>query len=84
MEMLKQIRERVLGAHTLDLADDYGQHVSIPSVRLIVPQVIDVAQDLAAQGEMALLQQRAQMRAQQSVQSDPVMALQTAGKLVRM
>ncbi len=82
MEMLKEIRERVLGAHTLDLSDDYGQHISVPSVRLLVPQVIDVAKDMAAQGEMALLQQRAQARMQSAVTNDPVMALQT-GKLVR-
>jgi hypothetical protein len=67
---------------TVDLVDDYGQHVSVPRARLIVPQVFDLARDLDAKSDIAVIEARAQQRLQTTVRNDPVLGLALAGQQI--
>lgn len=53
----------------VEVSDDFGQTVSFPRVQLLAAQVMDVKQDLDAQGEIAVLQQTANMKAQERIQT---------------
>lgn len=53
----------------VEASDDFGQAVSFPRVQLLAAHVMDVKQDLDAQGEIAVIQQGANMRAQERLQT---------------
>ena len=57
----------VLGADwadTVRLEDEFGQVVTLTKSMIRVPQFMDVARDLEAQGQLAVMQNRAQQAAQ--------------------
>lgn len=53
----------------VEVIDDHGQLVMFPRVQLLVAHVMDVKQDLDAQGEIAVIQQGANMKAQERMQT---------------
>ena len=67
----------------LDVKDDFGQRlrVCLPSIASL--SVIDVEKDLEAQGELALMQHRAQTAVQSKAQQREALARPGAAGLLR-
>lgn len=71
---LEEIRNASAGS-TIDIEDDFGQQISIPRSKLLVPQLFDVERDLQAKQELQLLEQRAMQELQRKLNADPRLGL---------